>query len=670
MSEVIITPAFNIKKMKDLINKLNTYRDAYYNHNQMLVTDEQYDALFDELQAMEEKTEVVFSNSPTQTVGYEVQSKLNKVKHDHPMLSLAKTKEPYDIFKFANGRGIIGMLKMDGLTCSLSYDKFGDLIKAETRGNGEIGEDVLKNAKLISNIPLHINNAGIPLTVDGEVIITRDDFNKINSELDEEEKFSHPRNLASGSIRQLDTSITAKRNLKFIAWRVIDGFAYGPFSHSLTFIQELGFDIVPFVSYSDAEMNGNGIFDVIQKDMDYLQKWAQKKSYPIDGLVYSYEDMTYGKSLGMTGHHPLHSIAFKFYDDCYETVLRDIEWSTSRTGQVNPVAVFDEVDLDGALTTRATLHNVSIMKELQLGIGDTITVFRANQVIPKVNANLTKSNTYVFPEVCPCCGETLELRKDGIAEVLYCNNIKCPAKLLSQFTHFVSKPAMNIDGLSESTLEKFIEMGFIKNYADIYKLHRHETEIINMEGFGKRSYEKLLTSINNSRNVKLENVIVALGIPLIGKTAAKTISKYFKGDWWRFDEAVTCGTDFTILDDFGDAMNQSLYDFADQLNHHYSEQLYYGLFEELTFIKEEETEIANDFINGKTFCVTGSFNTMKRSEIEKIITDRGGKLSGSVSKKTSYLLTNDADSGSSKAVKAKELNIPIMSENDFIEKIK
>jgi DNA ligase (NAD+) len=660
----------DINRIKELVEKLNKYRDAYYNHSKMIVSDKEYDDLFDELKELEDESGIIFSNSPTQTVGYEVQSKLNKVKHDHPMLSLSKTKDPYDILKFSKNKAIIAMLKMDGLTCSLSYDKYGNLVKAETRGNGEIGEDVLKNARMIKNIPLHINNVGIPVTIDGEVIITREDFDKINEKLPENERYSHPRNLASGSIRQLDTSITAERNLKFVAWRVIDGFAYGTFSHSLEFIRGHGFDVVPFVAYSDAEMNGKDIFNAIQKDMDYLQKWAKKKSYPIDGLVYSYEDMTYGNSLGMTGHHPLHSIAFKFYDDEYETVLRDIEWSTSRTGQVNPVAVFDEVDLDGALTTRATLHNISVMKELELGIGDKITVFRANAVIPKVSKNLTKSNSYVFPTTCSCCGEPVEIRKDGIAEVMYCTNDNCPAKLLSKFVHFVSKPAMNIDGLSESTLEKLIEKGFIKTYTDIYKLHRYENEIINMEGFGKRSYEKLLTSINNSRNVKLENVIVALGIPLIGKTAAKTISKYFKGDWWRFNEAATSGMDFTILEDFGDAMNQSLYDFADQLNHHYSEQLYYELFEKLTFIKEEEKEIANDFINGKTFCVTGSFNTMKRSEIEKIITDRGGKLSGSVSKKTSYLLTNDADSGSSKAVKAKELNIPIMSENDFIEKIK
>jgi DNA ligase (NAD+) len=426
----------------------------------------------------------------------------------------------------------------------------------------------------------------------------------------------------------------------------------------LEYAKDLGFDVVPFVAHPE-----NCPEEDFVKGSEYLQKWAKKKSYPIDGLVYSYNDIAYGKSLGMTGHHPLHSIAFKFYDDCYETVLRDIEWSTSRTGQVNPVAVFDEVDLDGALTTRATLHNVSIMKELQLGIGDTITVFRANQVIPKINENLTKSNTYEFPKVCPCCGEDLELRKDGIAEVLYCTNDKCSAKLLSQFSHFVSKPAMNIDGLSESTLEKFIANGFIKNYSDIYKLNRYEEEIVKMEGFGKKSYEKLMASINNSRNVKLENLIVALGIPLIGKTASKAISKHFKGDFDAFIKAMQSNMDFTELEDFGDAMNLSLYTSSKIFENNLD------LFAELNIIKEETTVLEDDFINGKTFCVTGSFNTMKRSDIEKIITDRGGKLSGSVSKKTSYLLTNDADSGSSKAVKAKELNIPIMSEQEFISKI-
>lgn len=662
MKEVTVA----IKEMKKLIAELNHYRNAYYNENQMLVSDKEYDKLYDKLNELEKETGVLFPNSPTQTVGYEVQSKLNKVKHDHPMLSLDKTKDINEIIKFANKHSIIAMLKMDGLTCSLSYDKYGDLIKAETRGDGETGEDILKNAKAVANIPLHINNAGIPFTVDGEVIITRDDFDKINSELNEEERFSHPRNLASGSIRQLDTSITAERNLKFVAWRVIEGYAYGDFSQSLEYTQSLGFDVVPYVAYNNDRINSSDVYSILSKDVEYLQKWAKSKSYPIDGLVYSYEDMTYGKTLGMTGHHPLHSIAFKFGDDEYETILRDVEWSTSRTGQVNPVAVFDEVDLDGAITTRATLHNVSIMKELKLGIGDKITVFRANAVIPKVGKNLTQSNSYEFPKVCPCCGESAEIIKDGFSEIMYCTNKNCPAKLLGQFTHFVSKPAMNIDGLSESTLEKLVGKGFIKTYTDIYKLNRYQSEIVSMKGFGERSYEKLWESINNSRNVKLENVIVALGIPLIGKAAAKTISKYFKGEWSRFSEAVISGMDFTILEDFGDAMNQSLYDFADQLNHHYDEQLYYGLFDELVFIKEEEVKIANDFINGNTFCVTGSFNTMKRSEIEKIIVDRGGKLSGSVSKNTSYLLTNDAESGSSKAVKAKQLNIPIMSEADFI----
>ena len=653
------------KEIDYLVEILNKYRDAYYNHNQSLVEDSKYDELFDKLVKLEKETGYILLNSPTQTVGFEVQSKLNKVKHDHPMLSLGKIKQVEDIIKFASGKSMVAMLKMDGLTCSIHYDENGNYVSAETRGNGEIGEDVTLNAKYIKNLPKKINNDGVPYIIDGEVIIDKETFNNINADLPENEQYSHVRNLASGTIRQLNTEITAQRNPKFIAWRVIAGDESNYFTERLDWALDLGFEVVPNF-FIEADITA----DKLENDIERLKDIAESKNYPIDGLVFTYEDIEYGESKGMTGHHPNHSIAFKFGDDAYETVLRDIEWSTSRTGQVNPVAVFDMVDLDGAETTRATLHNVSVMKNLELGIGDTITIYRANQVIPKVDDNLTRSNTYVYPDVCPSCGEKLELRKDGIAEVLFCVNDDCPAKILSKFVHFVSKYGMNIDGLSESTLEKLIDRGYITKYADLYHLEDCAKQIQGMDGFGKKSYEKLIKSIEKSREVKLENLLVALGIPLIGRTASKTISKYFKGDWNKFIEAVTSGMDFTELEDFGDSMNQSLYDFADQLNHHYSEQLYYKLFDELEFIEEEElTIVENDFINGKTFCVTGKFETMKRSDIEKIITDRGGKLSGSVSKKTDYLLTNESDSGSSKAKKAKELGTPIMSESEFIAKV-
>lgn len=649
-----------VKRIKGLVKELNTYRNAYYNDKVSLVEDKKYDDLFEELKNLEDDTGLYLSNSPTQSVGYEVQSKLNKVNHDHPMLSLDKTKDFKDIIKFADDKDIICMLKMDGLTVTLHYNENGELDKAETRGNGLVGEDVLKNVKVMSNIPLKIDNAGVPYIIDGEAIIDKDTFNEINSKLSEDEQYSHPRNLASGTIRQLDTKITADRNMQFIAWRVIDGDYSNLMSERLDHARDLGFDVVPYTC-----ITGKNLQEwVLKENSDYMKKWSEKKNYPIDGLVYTYQDISYGLSLGSTGHHPKHSFAFKFEDDTYETVLRDIEWSTSRSGMVNPVAVFDSVDIEGTKVSRATLHNVSIMKNLELGIGDTITIYRANQVIPKVADNLTRSNTYVYPTVCPCCGEPLELKNDGIAEVLYCYNEECPAKVLSKFTHFVSKQGMDIDGLSESTLEKLIDRGFIKKYADIYNLDKYAKQIQSMDGFGKKSYDKLIASIEKSRNVKLENFLVALGIPLIGKSASKAISNAFNGD---YESLIEYGPDFdfTQLEDFGDSMNVSMHKWLTSCP-----DIEVSIQNELKFIKEEKKEvIENDFIMNKVFCVTGAFKTMKRSEIEKIITDRGGKLSGSVSKKTDYLLTNEADSGSSKAKKAQELGTPIMSEEEFLSKI-
>ena len=649
-----------VKRIKGLIKELNTYRNAYYNDKVSLVEDKKYDDLFEELKNLEDDTGLYLSNSPTQSVGYEVQSKLNKVNHDHPMLSLDKTKDFKDIIKFADDKDIICMLKMDGLTVTLHYNENGELDKAETRGNGLVGEDVLKNVKVMSNVPLKIDNAGVPYIIDGEAIIDKDTFNEINSKLSEDEQYSHPRNLASGTIRQLDTKITADRNMQFIAWRVIDGDYSNLMSERLDHARDLGFDVVPYTCITEENLKEW----VLKENSDYMKKWAEKKNYPIDGLVYTYQDISYGLNLGSTGHHPKHSFAFKFEDDTYETVLRDVEWSTSRSGMVNPVAVFDPVDLDGAITTRATLHNVSIMKNLELGIGDIITIYRANQVIPKVADNLTRSNTYEYPTRCPCCGRPLELKNDGIAEVLYCYNEECPAKVLSKFTHFVSKHGMDIDGLSESTLEKLIDRGFIKKYADIYNLDKYAKQIQSMDGFGKKSYDKLIASIEKSRNVKLENFLVALGIPLIGKSASKAISNAFNGD---YESLIEYGPDFdfTQLEDFGDSMNVSMHKWLTSCP-----DIEEGIQNELKFIKEEKKKvIENDFISNKVFCVTGAFKTMKRSEIEKIITDRGGKLSGSVSSKTSYLLTNEADSGSSKAKKAKELGTPIMSEEEFLSKI-
>ena len=653
-----------IDEIHELVEQLNKYRDAYYNHSTSLVEDEVYDNLFDRLSELEQETGLILATSPTQTVGYEVVDGLEKIEHNHPMLSLDKTKDVKDILKFIGDKDWVIMAKMDGLTCSVRYVD-GNLVSAETRGNGQVGENILHCAKTITNLPLHIN-CKEEVVVDGEVIVDYNTFNSINASLPDNEKYHHPRNLASGSIRQLDSKIAAQRGLKFIAWKMLKGTNSNSFSNRIEFMKTLGFTTVPiFYMRNDATSE-----ETINICIDNIKNVADHEGYPIDGCVFGYDDVAYGDSLGATGHHLRGQYAFKMYDEVFETTLRDIEWSTSRTGQINPVAIFDEIDLDGALTTRATLHNISVMKELNLGIGDTITVYRANQVIPKVHENLTKSNNYHFPTVCPCCGEPVEIRKDGIAEVMYCTNKKCPAKLLSSFVHFVSKPCMNIDGLSEATLEKLIGEGFIKTYKDIYHLADYKREIINLEGFGGKSYNKLIDAIEKSRNVKLENFLNALGIPLIGKTASKTIAKSLdEATWDEFINLFETNFDFTNLEDFGKAMNDSLWDWYRSRCTVNDDGLDYGIVSELNFVVEEKTAITNDFIGGKVFVVTGAFNTMKRGDIEKIITDRGGKLSGSVSKKTDYLLTNDANSGSSKAKKAAELGTLIMDEEEFLKRI-
>ena len=646
--------------MRQLVNKLNHYRDQYYNNNISEIEDSEYDKLFDELKNLEKEEGIVYSDSPTQTVGYQVQSKLKKVTHSHPMLSLAKSTDLNEIEKFINGKFVIFMLKCDGLTCSIHY-KDGKLISAETRGDGTVGEDITNNIKMVSNVPLTIPVKG-SVTVDGEIIVKWDVFKKMNEGILEGEDFSHPRNYASGSIRQLDTKITKDRQLSFIAWKLIEAPLFSKhFKENLNLITAMGFEVVPWRMYKDTSIEKlPEIFSLMYYGV------AKEHNIPVDGLVLAYDDIEYGESLGATAHHLNSQFAWKREMENVETTLRDVEWNIGKSGMVAPTAVFNPIDLGGAITTRATLHNVSIIKGLKLGIGDRITVARMNEVIPKVTSNITQSDNLKIPTVCPCCGDKLEHRvSDSGAETLWCVNPNCPEKMLSKFVQFVSKPAMNIDGLSEATLKRFIDAGYITTFADIYHLSNFKRGIVKMDGFGEKSYEKLINSIEKSRNVKLENYLVALSIPNIGKSAAKTISKYFNGDYSKLVESLRTNFDFTQLDDFGEIMNQSLYNWWQK-----ESNLEDNLITELHFIVEEKKEVAqNDFINGKTFCVTGAFQTMKRSELEKIITDRGGKLSGSVSKKTDYLLTNEMDSGSSKAKKAAELGTPIMSEKEFLEKV-
>ena len=652
----------NIARIKELTSLLNKYRDKYYNYSESLVSDAEYDKLFDELRELEAEEHFVLANSPTQTVGYEIVDSLKKVKHDHLMLSLDKTKSCQDLLNFAEDREVALSMKLDGLTMSVKYEN-GKLVSAETRGNGIEGTDVLNNAKVMKNLPLTIDSKET-LVIDGECIILRDDFERINAELSDGEQYATQRNLASGSLSLLDNKIASQRGLQFWAWSLIEGTT-GSFRKDMSKLQSLGFTIVPYNYFNGNNVDLYGIEDLTIK----LKQTADKKGIPVDGCVITYDDIAYGLSLGNTGHHFRKSLAFKYEDETAGTILRDIEWAVGKTGVITPTAVFESVILDNTKVSRASVHNISIIKSLGLRKNCSIKVFKANMIIPQILSCEDDGDAdFEIPKTCPCCGKptTTKISESG-AETLWCENPDCPEKNLAKFVQFVSKPAMNIDGLSEATLKRFIDAGYVKKYADLYHLDKYKNEIIEMDGFGEKSYNKLIESIEKSRHVKLENFLNALGIPLIGKTASKTIAKSLdEATWDEFIILFETNFDFTNLEDFGKAMNDSLWDWYRSVD---DDGLDYGIVSELNFVVEEKTAITNDFIGGKVFVVTGAFNTMKRGDIEKIITDRGGKLSGSVSKKTDFLLTNDADSGSSKAVKAKELGIPIMSEEEFLAKI-
>lgn len=633
-----------IDRIKELTKLLNKASDTYYNTCNTIMEDREFDALVEELRNLEQETGFVMATSPTHKVGYEVKSELQKVTHNHPMLSLAKTKDWNEFIQYFGNKDVIGMLKMDGLTCSLRYIN-GELVSAETRGNGEIGEDILHNIKTVKTVPQKIPYKD-ELIVDGEIICTYDDFKPFVSE------YKNPRNFASGSIRLLDSNECAKRPLTFVAWNVIKGFeGENSFLKKLDLIEKQGFTVVPWTSSFDWDAK------------DFLIEQAKKYGYPIDGLVGRFDDIKYGESLGATSHHSNAAYAFKFGDETYETVLRDVEWNTTRTGIIAPVAIFDEVDLDGALTTRATLHNLSIIEQLELGIGDTITVYRSNMVIPKIDDNLTRSNTLKIPKTCPCCGKPTEVKYTDNSKVLVCTNPDCAAKKLAQFTHFVSRKCMNIDGLSDRTLEVLISHGFINNYRDIYHLTDHKDKLYMLDGMGKKSVNNLLKNIENSRNVKLENFITALGIPNIGLSAAKTISARFGGNYREFSGAIGNMYNFTELDDFGAIMNQSLYEW---IGHNID--VMRDIAREMHFIVEEEKSVEDNYFTGKNICVTGKLNNFTRDSINEKIESVGAKAVSSVSKNTDFLITNEA-SGSAKFKKAMELGIPTITEQDFINMI-
>ena len=645
---------YKVKRIQELVKQLNEYRDVYYNEARSDVSDAEYDRLFDELSELENETGVVYTNSPTQTVGYEVKSELEKVEHSHPMLSLDKTKSVDDLVKFAGDKDCILSLKMDGLTCLLAYEN-GELVQGETRGDGEIGELITHNAKVFENIPLSIDYKG-HFEIEGEAIITYDDFNKINESLPEDKKYKNPRNLASGSVRQLDNRVAAQRHIKFIAWKVPTDIASSSFINRLQYALDIGFDTVPFLP-----IRGNCNAEFINIVVEQLRKRANEKSFPIDGLVATYNDITYGESLGMTGHHPKHSIAFKFAEDSEETVLREIEWSMGKTGTLTPVAIFDSVDLAGTSVSRASLHNISIMKELNISIGSTVTVVKKNEIIPQIISCDANAMDADIPTTCPVCGGEAQIVKENDSEVLMCANPHCKGKLLERVSHFVSKKGMDISGLSEETIKKLIELGWIAEITDIYNLDQYYDRLSTMSGFGKKSVDKLRKSIENSKTVRLDKFIASLSIPGIGTSQSKELVKAF-GAWDKFRDASVGCYNFTQLDGFGDVLNNNIHSWFEDMSN-----IADYLASLMTFESEDNSK-TNNSLNGKSFVVTGKVYKFKnRDEVKEAIEKFGGKVTGSVTKSTFALINNDIESNSSKNKKAKELGVQIINEEQLIE---
>lgn len=641
-------------RIKELVNILNEASKAYYQEDREIMSNYEYDRMYDELQKLEKETGLVFSNSPTVKVGYEILSQLPKEAHASPMLSLDKTKSVDDLKDWLNNREGVLSWKMDGLTVVLTY-RDGVLVKAVTRGNGEIGEVITNNAKVFANIPGKIPYTD-ELVIRGEAVIKYSDFEKINATIDDvDARYKNPRNLCSGSVRQLNNEITAKRNVHFFAFSMLDSGEKridATVCSRFDFLTGLGFDVVEH-QITDASNIENAVKAFSEKIIT--------NDFPSDGLVLSFNDTVYGKSLGRTAKFPRDSIAFKWADEQAETILRDIEWSPSRTGLINPVAIFDPVSLEGTSVSRASIHNVSILRQLKLGIGDTIKVYKANMIIPQISENLTGSGNVLIPEICPACGQKTVINREYDVETLYCPNNECPAKAIKLFTHFVSRNAMNIDGMSEATLEKFIDKGFLNELYDIYGLEKYKDEIVSMEGFGIKSYENIIASVNSSRNTELTRVIFGLGIANVGLATAKLICRHFKNDIDAIISAKAC--EYAEIDGIGEIIGRGIEQyFSDEENIRKLKQLLCELD-----IIAEDNNIEQD-LEGITFVITGSLEYFaNRDELKKLIEDRGGKVAGSVSAKTGYLINNDVLSNSSKNKKAKALNIPIISEKDFLE---
>ena len=644
----------NIKRMQELIPILDDAAKAYYVDGIEKISNFEYDAMYDELEALEKETGIVLSGSPTRKVGYEVMSELPKERHASPMLSLGKTKSVEELESFVGDKQALLSWKMDGLTIVLTYNN-GELIKAVTRGNGEIGEIITPNAKVFKNIPLSIEYKG-ELVIRGEAVIKYSDFNKINDSIpDMQARYKNPRNLCSGSVRALNSEVTAGRNVYFYVFALVsaDIDNHNSRDYEFKWLKEQGFTTVDYHLVDKTN---------IDKYVKQMESEIKTNEFPSDGLVLLFDDIAYGNSLGSTAKFPRNAIAFKWQDEVASTHLRGIEWSASRTGLINPVAIFDEVELEGTTVERSSLHNISYIKSLELGIGDEIEVYKANMIIPQIAKNITKSGKFEVPAKCPVCRENTYIDDTNGVEVLMCPNAKCPAKHIKSFVHFASRDAMNIDGFSEATAEKFIQERFIKHFHDIYHLDDYRENIVTMPGFGEKSYANLIDAVEKSRTTELYHLIYGLGIAGIGVSNAKVLCKNIEDP---MDVLTVTEEELINIDGFGNVLADSFVGyFADEDN----KDEYIKLLQELNIIKTEQN--VSNVLEGKTFVITGSLNTYEnRDALKAHIESLGGKVSGSVSGNTSYLINNDVNSTTGKNKKAKDLGIPIISEEDFREMI-
>ena len=643
------------KRMQELVELLNRARRAYEQEDTEIMSNYEYDRLYDELEGLERELGTTLASSPTVNVGYEVLSELPKERHEKPMLSLDKTKDVEQLKSFLGEQKAVISWKMDGLTIVLTYQN-GRLQKAVTRGNGEVGEVITNNAKVFRNLPIQIPYQG-ELILRGEAVIGYKDFERINEQIEDvDARYKNPRNLCSGSVRQLNNAITARRNVKFFAFTLVkaDGAEFeNSRMQQLNWLEKQGFEVVEHHLTDRAS---------IEEEVAWFSEQIVRNDFPSDGLVLVYDDIAYGQSLGTTAKFPRDSYAFKWADEIRETTLLEIEWSPSRTGLINPVAIFEPVELEGTTVSRASVHNISIMEDLELGVGDVIQVYKANMIIPQIAENLTRSGVKDIPQVCPVCSGATKIQMENETKTLYCTNPECQAKHLKSFALFVSRDAMNIEGLSEATLEKFIGEGFIRDFTDIYHLDRYEETIKTLEGFGEKSYAKLITSVENSRSTTMPKVIYSLGIANIGLSNAKMICRAFDNDPKRMMQATV--EELVDIQGVGEVIARTFVDYFSDETHR---DLFKRLLEEVKLQKEEGEESAQIFEN-MNFVITGSVEHFaNRREVKEIIESRGGKVTGSVTGKTNYLINNDVQSASSKNKKAKELNVPIISESQFLE---